>query len=147
MKIINNNFGFTLIELMITVAIVAILAGIGIPSYSKYIDRGKRAEARTALLDAAARQERNYSDNRQYTSTIGDGGLKITDPAGCTAGGVQTETCKYTLTTAATASNQAFTVTATPSGWTDAECEVLTINQLGVRTESGTQDKAFCWGK
>jgi len=143
----HKSFGFTLIELMIVVAIMGIIGAIALPAYSKYVERGKRSEARTALLDAAARQERSYSDNRQYTSTIGTGGLNISDPATCSAGGTQTETCKYTLTTAATASNQAFTVTATPSGWTDADCNVLTIDQTGSKTNSGSRDLAFCWGK
>ncbi len=142
----RTNFGFTLIELMIVVMIMSILAAVGYPSYTQYVIRGKRSEARSALLDAAARQERFYSDNNQYTSTVGAGGLGITDPGGCTAAGVQTETCKYTITTAATNSNQNFTVTATPT-FADAECGVLTIDQTGLKTESGTGDLSTCWGK
>jgi type IV pilus assembly protein PilE len=156
-KFVENNFrkgfvsGFTLIELMIVVAIISILSAIGFPSYLDYVMRGKRSEARSALMDAAARQERIYSDNNQYTSIIFDNDantadLAMTDPAACTAAGVQTETCKYTLTTAATSSNQNFTVTATPT-FTDDECGVLTIDHTGAKTEGGTGTIRTCWGK
>ena len=59
--------GFTLIELMIVVAIIALIAAIGYPAYGNYVIRGKRSEGRAALLDAAAINERNFSDNNQYT--------------------------------------------------------------------------------
>lgn len=148
MKTTNKTYGFTLIELMIVVAIIGVLASIAIPSYKSSVERGKRSEARTALLDAVARQERSYSNNRQYTATIGTGGLAITDPTACGASGVQTETCEYTLTiTGVSGTNQAFTMTATPSNWTDVKCGALTIDQTGAKTESGTEDNAFCWGK
>ncbi len=146
MNNIYKSSGFTLMEAMIVVAIIGIIAAVAIPSYTKYTERSKRSEGRSALLDAAARQERNYSDNRQYTSTIGAGGLGITDPASCSAAGVQTETCKYTLTTAATASNQAFTVTATPSSWADADCGNLSIDQTGATSQT-SGSRALCWGK
>jgi type IV pilus assembly protein PilE len=143
---LNISRGFTLIELMIVITIIGIIAAIAVPSYNDYVLRAKRSEGRAALLDAAARQERVYSDNNQYTSTIGAGGLGISDPGSCSAGGVQTETCKYTLTTAATDSNQAFTVTAVPT-FIDAACGTLTVNQAGTKTEAGTDNLRNCWGK
>jgi type IV pilus assembly protein PilE len=138
--------GFTLIELMIVITIIGILSAIAVPSYNNYVLRGKRSEGRTAIMDAAARQERVYSDNNQYTSTIGTGGLGISDPSGCSATGVQSETCKYTLTTAATNSNQAFTATATPT-FIDPECAILSVNQAGTKTATGTDTVINCWGK
>ncbi|MDC9523698.1 prepilin-type N-terminal cleavage/methylation domain-containing protein, partial [Pseudoalteromonas sp. Angola-31] len=54
--------GFTLIELMITVAIVGIIAAIAVPNYSEYIKRASRAEAASALLDAANKQEQYFVD-------------------------------------------------------------------------------------
>ena len=60
--------GFTLIELMIVVAIVSILAAVAFPSYQQHVLRGNRAEGRTALLDAAARLERYYSDNNKFVA-------------------------------------------------------------------------------
>lgn len=145
----KKTHGLTLIEIMIVVAIVAIISAVALPSYQKYTDRSKRTEARNALLDIAARQERHYSNNRQYTDTLGAGGLLISDPGACTAAGTQTETCKYTLATDAVAaeSNQDFDATATPSGWADTECGTLGIDETGTKTETGTKDVAYCWGK
>lgn len=130
--------GFTLIELLITVAILAIVAAVAIPSYTSYVERGKRAEARTALLDIAARQERFYSNNRQYTSDlIGD--LRMS--------GTRSENGYYTLSIALGGSNnQDFDATAEPSGWTDDKCGDLGIDETGAKTQS-LGDRALCWGK
>ena len=139
--------GFSLIELMIVVAIAGILAAIAFPSYNNYVLRGKRAEGRNALLDLAARQERFYSDNNQYTGTLGTGGLNYSDPSSCSSdSGVQTETCKYTLAVSGVSgTNQEFTITATPVS-TDEACGNLSIDQAGQKaTSAGTT--AECWGK
>lgn len=130
--------GFTLIELMITVAILAIVAAVAIPSYNSYVDRGKRAEARTALLDIAARQERFYSNNRQYADQLSK--LKMS--------GTKSENGYYTLsvTLPSGSNNQDFDATATPTGWTDYKCGVLGIDETGVKTQS-LGDGALCWGK
>ena len=130
--------GFTLIELMITVAILAIVAAVAIPSYSSYVDRGKRAEARAALLDIAARQERYYSNERQYADQLSK--LKMS--------GTKSENGYYTLsvTLPSGSNNQDFDATATPSGWTDDKCGNLSIDETGVKTQS-LGDSASCWGK
>lgn len=60
-----------MIELMITVAIVGILAGIGIPSYVDYVERGKIAEATSALMDARVKMEQFFLDNRTYAGGCG----------------------------------------------------------------------------
>ena len=134
--------GFTLIELMITVAILAIIAAVMIPAYTSYVDRGKRAEARAALLDIAARQERYYSNNRQYTATLSDLNMSGTSENGY-----------YTLsvTIPSGSNNQDFDATATPSsGWTDDECGDLSIDETGAKTHTkipSSGDRALCWGK
>ena len=133
--------GFTLIELMITVAILAIIAAVAIPSYTSYVDRGKRAEARAALLDIAARQERHYSNNREYADQLSK--LKMS--------GTKSENGYYTLsvTLPRGSNNQDFDATATPSGWTDDKCGVLGIDETGAKTHSLSYppDPALCWGK
>ena len=64
--------GFTLIELMIAVAIIGILLSIAIPSYKDYMIRGARSAAQTYLSDLAQRQELIFQDARAYSSTVGD---------------------------------------------------------------------------
>lgn len=137
--------GFTLIELMIVVAIIAILAAISLPSYNAHILRGKRAEGRNAVIDLAAREERYFSDNNRYTDALAN--LKYTDPASCTMGGVQTETCKYTMSAAISGANDGeFLITATPL-FDDPECDDLTITHTGDKDQTGTGDERDCWGR
>lgn len=129
--------GFTLIELMITVAIIGILASIALPAYTSYIQRGWRADARTVLLENAQFMARFYSQNLTYLSGGAAPALPmITAPKEGSA--------KYNITVvvqAASATDAAgFTLTATPTGWTDTRCGALTLNQLGVKGPN-----ADCW--
>lgn len=135
--------GFTLIELLIVIAILAIVAAVAIPSYAGYVERGKRAEARTALLDIAARQERYYSNNRQYADQLSK--LRMS--------GTKSENGYYDLSvalgasgTASGSNTQTFRATATPAGWTDDKCGILGIDETGAKTQS-LGDRALCWGK
>jgi len=131
----NKHKGFTLIELMIVVAIMAILAAIGYPSYENYVLRSKRAEGRAALLDGAARQERYYSDNMQYgTRAQAD----LMDPS---------ETGKYDIDVVLGAGNQTFTLQAKPLTFDDPDCGWLTINQAGVKGATGPKGAAECWNR
>lgn len=74
----RNNKGFTLIELMIVVAIVAILATVIIPSYSSYIKRGKVSEATSSLAGLRVTMEQYYQDNRTYITAAGTCGISAT---------------------------------------------------------------------
>ena len=136
----GNVFGFTLIELMIVVAIIGILTAIAYPAYTSYVLRGNRSEGRAALMDAAARLERFYSDNNQYA--LADNSF----PADANVD-TSTETGKYNLTLASLSPYQAFTVVATPT-FTDTECNVLQYSSTGQKTISGVTGNAnTCWGK
>jgi type IV pilus assembly protein PilE len=124
----TKQTGFTLIELMITVAVVAILASIALPSYRQYVVRANRSSVQQFMLDIANREEQYMLDARSYTATIGAGGLNMSTPADVTV--------KYTVTVAAPVANPpSFTVTATPAaGSIQAGDGTLTLNNLGVKS-------------
>lgn len=126
--------GFTLVELMVVVAIVALLATIAYPAFRDQTLRAGRAEGRTALMELASRQEQYILDNRSYTTDLGLLGMN-----GATENG------KYTVSVTA-ASASAFTARATPQGGQaeDTDCLALTINSAGTRSATGP-DGADCW--
>lgn len=131
----TRSRGFTLIELMVIVAITGILASIAYPSYAEYVRKGNRAEGQAFLSDTAARQERYYSQNNAYADTI-------TKLYGESSRSSQTD--KYTLSIATNSGDGGYTLTATAQ-FTDARCGNLSLNALGVRGETGTRDVAYCW--
>jgi type IV pilus assembly protein PilE len=106
---VGRQFGFTLIELMITVAIVGILASVAYPSYQDYIIRANRSTAQQFMLDIANREEQYLLDARTYTATIGTGGLNLTAPTSISG--------RYTFSvTVAAGPPLTYTITATPTG-------------------------------
>lgn len=97
--------GFTLIELMITVAIIGILASIAVPAYNNYVVRGKLSEVGASLSDARLRQEQYYADNRNYGTAGGACGSSaptgqyFTFACACAAAVAPSTTCQsYTIT-------------------------------------------------
>ena len=73
--------GFTLIEAMIVVAVIAVLAAIGFPSYREHVARGQRSQGQQFLAEVAQREEQFMLDRRQYSDVLGGGGLNMTQPA------------------------------------------------------------------
>jgi type IV pilus assembly protein PilE len=139
---LRSNRGFTLIELMIVVGIVAILAMIAIPSYQAYVVRTHRAAARACLSEATQFLERFYTTNLSYVNA--DGGDGTLGLACETASGLDS---RYTITVD-TLAQRTFRVVATPIGAQlakDGQCAVLTLNQTGTRTTSGSGTLAQCW--
>jgi type IV pilus assembly protein PilE len=108
----SDHAGFSLIELMIVVAIIGVLAMIAIPGYDRYTTRSNRAVAKQFLLSIASRQEQYILDAREYTGTIGAGGLNLTAPTEVAT--------RYTFAIAVTApapgTPPAYTATATAIG-------------------------------
>jgi type IV pilus assembly protein PilE len=135
------NSGFTLIELMIVVAIVGILLAIALPSYRAYVLRGDRAAARAAMLDAQQFMERFYATNNKFNETNDATPVAVALPARLLS--VPPESPKYTLALSNLAANT-FTITATPNV-TDALCGALTLTHTGVKGNGGTAGVAECW--
>lgn len=130
---VRKNAGFTLIEIMIVVAIIGILAAVALPSYTEYIRRGDRAAARAALLEAQQFMERYYAANSRYTTTDA-GTTSPTLPTRLQA--VPVESPKYDLALSAPAVNS-YTLTATPRV-ADTRCGNLTLTNTGVKGRSGS---------
>ncbi|HTN27453.1 MAG TPA: type IV pilin protein [Burkholderiales bacterium] len=121
---VRSARGFTLIELMIVVAIIAILAAVAWPSYQNYVIRGNRAAAQAFMMTIATRQEQYLLTNRSYTTTIGAGGLGLTAPNE-TSG-------RYTFAvTNPTTSSYTITATATGNQVSDGD---LTLSSDGTKT-------------
>lgn len=137
--------GFTLVELIITVAIVGILAAIAIPAYTAYIRKANRTDATRTLLQDAQSLQRCYSQNFTYTPTA---------PATCpVAAGTTTSPGGYYSIAVAFQSTTTYTITATPlkSPQTgDSYCTQFVLNSSGQQTaqnSGGTDSSAYCWGQ
>jgi type IV pilus assembly protein PilE len=135
--------GFSLIELMITVAIAGILMSVALPSYQSQVVRTKRASAAGCTMELAQFMERVYASNIRYDQNAGAGTV------------LPATTCRSDLSASysfAFAASQpqarTFSINATPTGsqaTNDARCGTLSINQAGTKGVSGTDTVAQCW--
>ena len=130
------TFGFSLIELMTVIAVVAILTSLAVPSYREYVMRTNRMEAINVLLEVASCQERIYVRLNQY------------DANRCNAAAT-TENGHYTVSMTTSNANQNYTLTATAQGGqVNDSCVNLSLTDQGVRGTSASNvatDIAKCW--
>ena len=149
----KHTKGFTLIEVMIVVAILGIITAIAFPSYVDYVRKGKRTDAKVELLRMAQLQESYFVQNLSYAKdlTTGAGGLGL----GAT---VTSDQGEYTITMSALDNGggactgvaadpcTTFTLTATPgSTQHDPKCANFTLSNTGVKTVSGAHTAQQCW--
>jgi len=132
---LTKTRGFTLIELMIVIAILAIIVAVGYPSYMEHVKKSRRAEGMGQLLELADRMERAYSDSGTYPTVISEVYVATTD------GGF------YTLSIVS-ANNVSFTVSAAPTSLgrqNDDKCETFTLTSLGQKSVSDSSLNSHCW--
>jgi type IV pilus assembly protein PilE len=153
--------GFTLVEVVIAVAIVGILAAIALPSYRVYVLRANRTAAKTALSEVVSRQASYMADTKRYAtkfSKLGwtsddtlyldrEGNLRDSSSSGSIysltlKGGATASTCPATGSPSATA----FTVVATPINTqaADTTCGAMCLSSVGIKAAAGA-DASNCW--
>jgi type IV pilus assembly protein PilE len=145
-----RHLGFTLVELMIVVVIGAILVAIAVPSYQAQVQKSRRTDARNAILDIAAREERFLSVTNNYSALptdVGYGGAAWPQPV---------TNSYYNVTVAAPDLTQpgvfpSYLITATPIGIQvgDTACASFSVNQIGSQTaltSGGVLNSTTCWG-
>ena len=149
----KSNLGFTLIEAMVVVAVIAILAGVAYPSYRSQVMRSNRAEAKNALLQVQVAQEKFYLQAGRYAGDNACAATELTNapthattpglgvPASTSSGHYSITLCRPTTST--------YTATATAAGAqaNDTECRRFEVTQTGAKTSYNSSNglTTKCW--
>lgn len=132
----TKNAGFTLVEMMIVVMIIALLAAIAYPNYTAYAMRSRRADGKDLAMRIASAEERYFTNLNRYTSTLSDLGFASN----------LSEKQYYAATVVLGAAGQTYTITLTPQAGTPQVndlCGSLTINNTGYKSQTGSETR--CW--
>jgi type IV pilus assembly protein PilE len=144
----RGGAGFTLIELMIAVVVVAILFAIAVPSYETEVQKSRRTDAKTAVLDLATREQRYFSVKSKFTASpqdLGYGNAAATFPMTVGSGYYSVN-----VNAPAGANPPTFTVTATATGTqtADTACQTFTVDNTGLQQafdSSNNLNTTTCW--
>lgn len=132
---ISHSSGFTLVELMITVAIIGILASVALPSYQDFVRKSRRAEAMAFMYEAASLQQHHLLDRRMYANTLTSLGLTTPPSVGA----------HYGISFPTVVNDKqpiSFVIQAVAKGaQVNDICGTLTLNAQGVKGA----DKDGCW--
>ena len=131
----KRNKGFSLIEVMVTMAIVALAASIAYPSFVETIRKARRADATTTLLDLHLAQEKYRANNPTYAANLADLGMTSASNEGY-----------YTVAIAAAAANS-FSATASPAAGTAQASDSCTFTLTQEGPDVSTSTKRSCWNK
>lgn len=133
--------GYTLMELLVTVAVVGVLAAVAIPSYKSYSVKTRRSEGRAFVMEIMQRQEKYYTENNTYTTNLTQLGYSSSTPS--------SERSYYTVTATAAsdgiANNVVLTAAPTGSQTADTECGSFIMNSTGAKSTSTSS--TTCWNK
>ena len=145
--------GFTIIEILIVVAIIGIIAAVAIPAYTEQVERGKRADGKAFLLDIVSRQERFFSQYVSYTSVLGKAGACTGADCGLGMGGGNKSPEEHYTAAITTGpgtcapggtSCRTYTITVTSTSG-DPKCTTLTYDHTGRKGSTGTGSVEECW--
>ena len=138
---LKEALGFTLVELLIAVAIVGILAAVAYPSYTSSLQKSRRVDAINTLMDLQMQQERYRANNRTYASDLAD--LSVLE-----SGGTYLSVDGYYAITIAGGDATSYTLTATPRGDQAGDagnCANFVVTQAGPDVDNAT--KKACWNQ
>jgi type IV pilus assembly protein PilE len=143
----RNQAGFSLIELMITLVVFAVLASVALPTYQDSVRKSGRTAAKGALMDVTMRQEQHFLNNRSYSTDLA--GLGLPDPyyVDKTAAAVAASNARrvYRVTLANTGATS-YDAVATPQlDQGEDGCGTFTLTAAGVRSVSGALGSDSCW--